>query len=287
MIDLHSHLLPELDDGAADLSISLEMARQAAASGVTTMACTPHIMPGMWPNTGPQIRERTAWLQKILDDAGIALRLVAGADNHMTPQMIKQLKEGRLLSLADTRYVLVEPPHHVAPVRLHDFFFELMTAEYVPILTHPERLSWIDRQYEDIVRLAKAGVWLQVTASSLLGRFGRRAQYWGERLLDEGIVHILASDAHNATSRPPLLAEGAEAARRIVGPAEVEHLIKSRPVAVLDNVSPSFVQLPLVHVQSGGGRDGTDWGDRARSMSNFEAPAMTGISQRVKRLFEG
>jgi protein-tyrosine phosphatase len=245
VIDLHSHILPGVDDGSTSLEMSLDMARAAVASGVTVMACTPHIMQGVFPNTGPDIRAWTAELQRELDDAGIALRLVTGADNHIIPKMADALQEGRLLTLADTRYVLVELPHHVAPVRLDDFFFSLMMAGFVPVFTHPERVTWIDRHYEAVVKLAAAGVWIQITAASLMGRFGRRAQYWGERMLNDGIVHILASDAHNMTSRPPALAEGADAAARLVGAAETVHLIQTRPAGILDNTAPSLIPPPL------------------------------------------
>ena len=120
-----------------------------------------------------------------------------------------ELRSGQLLSLADTRYVLVEPPHHVAPPRLEDLFFNLLVAGYVPILTHPERLTWIkDPTIQTVQRLVRAGVWMQITAGSLAGAFGRNARYWAERMLDEGCVHILATDAHDVNRRPPNLSLG-------------------------------------------------------------------------------
>lgn len=157
MIDLHCHILPGIDDGATDLSVSIEMAKAFAADGVTIAACTPHILPGLYHNEGPEIRQVTAELQQVLDQEGISLKLVTGADNHITPTFVKELRSGHLLSLADTRYVLVEPPHHVAPPRLEDLFFELLVAGYVPILTHPERLTWINSHYEMLQRLANTG----------------------------------------------------------------------------------------------------------------------------------
>src|SRR3990170_8768836 len=114
MFDLHCHILPGLDDGAADLSVSIEMAKAFVADGVTVAACTPHILPGLYHNSGPQIRQATADLQQVLEQEGIPLKLVTGADNHITPSFVAELRSGHLLSLADTRYVLVEPPHHVA-----------------------------------------------------------------------------------------------------------------------------------------------------------------------------
>jgi protein-tyrosine phosphatase len=167
MFDLHSHLLPEIDDGAADVGTSLDMARAYVDQGVQYVACTPHILPGLYHNTGGQIRRAVALMQARLDDAGIPLRLLTGADNHMVPEFIIRLREGCLLTLADSPYVLVEPPHHVAPARLEGFFFDLLLAGYIPILTHPERLSWIENKYDVIKRLASRGVWMQITSGSI------------------------------------------------------------------------------------------------------------------------
>jgi len=244
MIDLHCHILPGIDDGAADLPVALEMARISVADGVSVLACTPHILPGLYHNTGPQIRQATQQLQYAIDEQGIPLRLVTGADAHIAPDFVAGLKSGHLLSLADSRYVLVEPPHHVAPVRLEDLFFELLLADYVPILTHPERLTWIKQNYPVIQKMAQAGVWMQLTAGSLTGAFGRAPLYWAERMLDEGYVHILATDAHNVKNRPPNLSEGRHAAAKRVGDDEAEHLISTRPQGIIDNEFPSSLPMP-------------------------------------------
>ena len=244
MFDLHCHILPGLDDGAADLSVSIEMAKAFVADGVTVVACTPHILPGLYQNSGPQIREATAELQQVLDRESIPLKLVTGADNHITPSFVAELRSGHLLSLADTRYVLVEPPHHVAPPRLEDLFLSLLVAGFVPILTHPERLTWIETHYQTVQRLAQAGVWMQLTAGSLSGAFGRRPRYWGDRMLDEGLVHLLATDAHDTKRRPPNLSVAREYAAKGVGDSEAEHLVVTRPWGVLMNELPSNLPVP-------------------------------------------
>lgn len=245
MIDLHCHILPGIDDGAADVSVSLAMARAAVADGIEIQACTPHILPGLYANTGPRIRAATAELQARLDDEGVPLRLVVGADAHMTPDMASKLRSDAIPTLADTRYVLVEPPHHVAPPYFEGFFFDLLVAGYVPILTHPERLTWIEAHYPKMARLVAAGVWMQVTAGSLTGSFGRRPLYWAERMLNEGLVHILATDAHGADRRRPNLAAGRDAAARWVGAEEAERLVASRPRAILSDLPPSQISAPL------------------------------------------
>ena len=258
MIDLHSHILPGIDDGASDLNVSLEMARIAVANGVTVQACTPHILPGVYNNFGSQIRLATLELQRHLDERGIPLRLVTGADAHVVPNMAGGLDSGAILSLADTRYVLVEPPHHVAPPRLEYFFFDLLAAGYVPILTHPERLSWIETHYAKFVQLFRAGVWMQVTSASLTGAFGRRPRYWAERMLSEALVQILATDAHGARRRPPDLAEGRAAAAKWLGEEEAEQLVSTRPRAILENLDPSAVSAP-----AGGAAGEMAFGDQA------------------------
>jgi protein-tyrosine phosphatase len=252
MIDLHCHILPGIDDGAADLSVSVAMARAFVADGVSIVACTPHILPGLYHNSGPQIRQAAAQLQGILEREGIPLRLVTGADNHITPSFVAELRSGHLLSLADTSYVLVEPPHHVAPPRLEDLFFNLLVAGYVPILTHPERLSWINSHYQAIERLVQAGVWIQLTAGSLAGAFGRNARYWSERMLDEGRVHILATDAHDETRRPPNLGQGRELASKRVGSTEAERMVVTRPLGILRNDLPSNLMRPESAISSTG-----------------------------------
>lgn len=238
LLDLHCHILPGVDDGAADLAEALDMARIAVADGITVIACTPHITPGLYDNTGPGIRDAVGRLALALDQAGIALQLVAGADAHLAPDLLESLRTGRVPTLAGSRYFLLELPHHVLPPQLETAIFGLMDAGYRPILTHPERLSWIESRYNFIERLSAAGVWMQMTAGSLTGRFGRRVRYWGERMVGEGMIQILATDAHDCVDRPPRLS----AARRLVarrhGEEFAERLVHTHPMAVLHNLAP-------------------------------------------------
>ncbi len=250
MIDLHCHLLPGIDDGAPDLETSLAMARIAVADGIEVIACTPHIYPGLYENNGPAIRQAVAELQRRLVEADIPLQLTYGADTHIARDLEDGLRSGRVPSLHGSRYFLLEPPHHVAPPRLGEIVFNLLVAGYVPVITHPERLSWIEDHYGTFVELVRKGAWLQVTSGSLTGRFGPTAQYWGERLLDEGWVHILATDSHSAKRRPPLLAEGQRAAERWLSKEEAVHLVRTRPKGILDNIEPDRMPKLLDSVSS-------------------------------------
>ena len=270
MIDLHSHLLPGIDDGAKDLEMSLAMARIASSDGITTIACTPHILPGVYNNSGPTIRAAVAQLRESVSEAGIPVALVTGADVHIAPDLCAKLREGRALTLKDSRYLLLEPPHHLLPPRLEDLIFGLQTAGYVPILTHPERLSWIDGHYDLIVRFASNSVLMQITAGSLMGQFGRRPRYWAERMLDDGLCHLLATDAHDTVRRLPCMAEARELVTRRLGHDEATNLVARRPQGILDNLSPT--ELP--GLPSG----------VPRMQSNMKAPTWSNALRRVRRM---
>jgi len=243
MIDLHTHLLPGIDDGAPDEATSMAMARIAVADGIRTMACTPHIYPGLFENDSAGIAVRVAHLQQRLQEEGVELQLTYGADAHLTPELLSRLKSGTAPTLAGGRYFLLEPPHTIAPPHFAEAVFNFISAGFVPVITHPERLTWIEAHYKVFAALVQSGAWMQVTAGSLTGRFGKNAQRFAERMLDDGLVHILATDAHSARRRAPLLAEGCAAAERRVGAEEAQRMVVERPQAVLDNRAPAEVAL--------------------------------------------
>ena len=244
MIDLHCHLLPGIDDGASNLDTSLAMARIAASEGIGTVACTPHILPGVYNNRGPAVRQAVASLRAKLLEAGITLRLVTGADVHIGPDLAERLEDGRALTLNDSRYLLLELPHHTFPRRLDSLIFGLQAAGYVPILTHPERLDWVADHYDVIQRLTFKSVLMQITAGSLLGGFGRQTRYWAERMLDDGLCHVLATDAHDTKQRGPRLALARELVAQKLGEDEAINVVLRRPQGILENVGPT--ELPAL-----------------------------------------
>jgi protein-tyrosine phosphatase len=252
------------------------MARAFVADGVSIVACTPHILPGVYHNSGPEIRRATARLQHVINQEGLPLRLVTGADNHIVPSFVADLRRGHLLTLADSRYVLVEPPHHVAPIRLRDLFFDILVAGYVPILTHPERLTWIKSHYDPLREWVRSGVWMQITAGSLSGAFGQNARYWAERMLDEGCVHLLASDAHDTARRAPDLSTGRDLAAKRVGPREAEHLVAVRPMGVIANEPASSLTI----------RAAAACLDVDEAIRPRRTPGRRWLPDRLRRLFE-
>ena len=244
MIDIHCHLLPGIDDGATTLEISLEMARMAVADGIHTTYCTPHIYPGLYENSGPDIQRRVGQLQMVFDDKGINLRLNYGADVHLVPEVFEGMRSGRVPTLGGSRYLLLEPSHHVRPPRFKESVFELIGAGYVPVITHPERLTWADQHLSDFTDLSRSGAWLQITGGALLGRFGKKPQHLAEYFVSEGWADVLASDGHTTGQRAPVLAEALAKAEKLLGTVEAYRLVRERPQAIADNALPSLVVRP-------------------------------------------
>lgn len=224
-----------MDDGSPDMETSLEMARVAADDGIVVIACTPQIMPGMYQHSASDIEMRFTGFQQKLLEANIPLDVVMGSQAHHRPDFIHALTSGHIPTLNNSRYVLFDAPRMVTPPRLEELLSAILDEGYVPILSSPERLKWIDSYFEVFERLVEDGVWLQLTAGSLTGNNGKQSLYWAEKLLDAGMVHILATDAHNLVSRPPILSEAYELARTAVGADEALNLVSTRPINILDN----------------------------------------------------
>ena len=174
MIDLHCHILPGIDDGAPTLEVALAMARAAVKDGIQITACTPHIYPGLYENSQAIITKAIAQFELELQRHEIPLQLTIGADTHMAPDLLQGIREGRVPTLGHSRFLLLEPPHHVAPPRLEESVFQFLAAGIIPVITHPERLTWVETQYSKMVSLVNGGAWMQITSGSLTGRFGRR-----------------------------------------------------------------------------------------------------------------
>lgn len=239
MIDLHSHILPALCDGAQNLETSLQMARMAVADGTTHLACTPHIYPGLYENTTELIEQARVNLQAELDKQAIPLTLIIGADIQLSPKVMRGLKNGSMPTLNHSRYFLLEPSHHVAVTDLAEQVANFINAGFVPIITHPERLHWVEDHYSVFVEAVKRGAWIQITAGAVTGIFGKTAKKYAERFLKEGLVHIIASDAHNIEQRSPILSTAITAAGTILGNEKlVLPMVTTIPQAVLENTDP-------------------------------------------------
>lgn len=245
LIDLHAHLLPSIDDGAKSVEESLAMARLSVADGIVAMACTPHILPGRYNNTAASIEAAVASLRLALQQAGIPLTLYVGADVHIAPDLLEKLRSGQVPSLNGSRYFLLEPPGGIRPVQFVKFTERLLAGGYVPIITHPERLPWVEKNFSDITEAQDTGCLVQLTAASITGEFGTLAKRLSDRFIDAGRVDIVASDTHGETRRPP----GVTAARAVIaqrlGEDWAYDVFERKPVAIVANAPAAEVRPRL------------------------------------------
>lgn len=251
MIDLHSHILPGIDDGAKDIGISIEMAKIAVADGTNAIACTPHFLNGVYDTDMAKLASAMHQLQGALEREKIPLKLIVGGDIHVNPGLVDLLAQKKVPTLGGTKYFLFEPPHHVAPPNLPQLCKKILQSGYVPILTHPERLRWIEQKYDIVCELHDLGVPIQLTAKAVTGQFGKRPLYWSERMLNEGRVELIASDAHNATSRPPGLSEAKKKIIARWGERATQILFDINPVNILKNAGVEKLPEPSQPKQRG------------------------------------
>jgi protein-tyrosine phosphatase len=207
MVDIHHHLLYGLDDGAKDLETSVAMAKLAADEGITHIVCTPHAN-GTWDYDPAVNAAKTEELRTRLAEEKVPLTLGSGCDFHLSFDNVTRAKTdpGRF-SINGLGYLLVEVPDYGLPPGLTETYYELQLAGLTPILTHPERNPTLQQDPDRMGDWLRGGVLIQVTADSLTGHKGKKAEQMALELLDKRWVHFLATDAHNTTSRPPRMRE--------------------------------------------------------------------------------
>ena len=231
-IDIHCHLLPGLDDGAATLDHALAMAQMATDDGIRTIVATPHQLGNHAQNSGASIRAATVRFQQQLDQQRMPLQVLPGADVRIEPDLVRKIRAGEVLTLADRRrHVLLELPHDVY-VSLDRLLAELHAAQLVGILSHPERNRGILNRPDVLRPLVDRGCLMQITAGSLLGVFGSQVMHFAESMVEQGLVHFVSTDAHGIKSRPPLLNEAFDRVADIVGHSTAVNLCCRNPAAV-------------------------------------------------------
>ena len=229
MIDIHHHLLFGLDDGSRDIETSVAMAEMAADDGITHIVCTPHANAHFRFN--PAInQERLEQLQARLDGR---VTLGLGCDFHLSFENIEDALQHRTrYTINGKQYLLVEFPDLAIPPTMSDVFYQFLIAGMQPIITHPERNPTIQKNPQRLDEWIERGCLVQITASSLTGRFGRLAESFSHALLKQNKVHFIATDAHNLDSRPPRMKQAYELIAKGYGLDTAERLCVSNPAAV-------------------------------------------------------
>jgi protein-tyrosine phosphatase len=237
MIDLHCHILPGIDDGPQSLEQAVEMCRLAAAAGCEALVATPHQRKSDWWNCD---RPALAALRRRLQEAvGPAPRILAGGEIRVDPRLLAEMLALREddahgpLPLAGSRYLLLEFGSDAGLPEAADLVHELAVAGWRPVLAHPEFIHWMASDTAAVAHLVSLGALAQVTAMSLTGDFGRRAQADASRLIEMGLVHFVASDAHDVVRRPPGLRRAWDAIAARWGEEAARELLADNPRAVV------------------------------------------------------
>jgi len=266
MIDLHTHILPGLDDGPRTLEESIEMCRISYQDGIRTIVATPHILPDIYNNNRSTILSKLHDLQSALchlqsdmhldselsilpnrataEDGRtphpeLSLIVLPGADVHFSSDLLELYKNRELMTVGDNgRYLMIEFDFQSIPYRGEEVLFRLITHGVIPIVTHPERNYEITRNPKRYYEMIKMGCLGQVTAMSLTGAFGSQAKRGAEKLLAHRLIHLIASDAHSVNGRPPILSAGVRAAEKIVGKEEARKMVTEYPEAIIEGRRP-------------------------------------------------
>jgi len=233
MIDLHIHLLPGVDDGAADATVARAMLARAAAYGYRTMVATPHLPRRLDSAYLEQIVRTLAEVRALADGSGIDVRL--GFEAQLTPDLPARLQAGEPATLAGSRTILVDLPFAGWPHHAESSLFALQRAGFRPVLAHPERYAAVQDDPARALDLAEQGILLQATIGSFTGLFGSRARQAAEHLLRHDAIHFVATDAHSAGHRFANIDRGLDRIGNLVGEARLRQLVHDVPRALLDD----------------------------------------------------
>jgi protein-tyrosine phosphatase len=275
MIDLHTHILPGLDDGAKTLEESVQMCWMSFRDGVRTIVATPHTLNGLYLNDRDIILKKVDELNEALIHCGLRIsdcgiknskseidfssinsefripnsefRILPGSDVRLCENTLSHLDQGKVMTISDSKkYLFLEFPFQGIPHQAEEIIFQVMQRGMIPIITHPERnieLGQRPRRYYEMIRKGCLG---QVTAMSLTGELGPRIKQVAERLLTNRLIHFIASDAHSLDGRPPILSEAVRVAGKIVGKEEAQKMVTEYPQAILDGRKPDVPEpIPI------------------------------------------
>ena len=253
MIDIHCHILPNVDDGSRSLDESLQMAEQALKDGIETIVATPHTLNGIYTNSVEDVVSGVTALQETLTANHLDLKLHPGADIHLCTDMVQRITSREACTINNTgKYILLELPSQMIPNGVKDEIFALKLNGITPIITHPERNAVIQHDPSVLYELVRMGALAQITAMSLTGDFGEFIGRVSATLLRHRLVHVIASDAHSAKDRPPVLSDAVERAAEVLKDYEsAEHMVTDVPAAILSGRTPD-VQEPVPLKRAGG-----------------------------------
>lgn len=233
--DIHSHILPGIDDGSADLETTLNMVSTAYQQGVRKMIATPHYYPGHQNAPGSYIEKVYEHVKAAIREIYIDFDLYLGNEIYYKDEIIEKLNHKEINTLADTRYILLEFPVTADYRYLYDAVHKCTNNGYYPILAHIERYQCLWKKENQIHELIKAGAYIQINAECFKKGLINPERSYCLKLIHNGLVHFIGSDCHNMEERKPNYGEAVDYLRKKINPAVLERLIKDNPQRFLEN----------------------------------------------------
>jgi len=259
VIDIHCHLLPGIDDGPPTVEAALALAQALVDDGVTQVVCTPHVFPGRFENWRSSIADEHARFQTLLRDNGVALQLLWGGEVRLTPEVLELLAKHELPFMGEVggyRTLMLEMPDGQVPLGALKFVRHLLAQRVRPIIVHPERNRGVMEKIERLHPLVEEGCYVQVTAGSLVGQFGPKAQAIAAELVKRGWVHAVASDAHNLAGRRPRMRDAADWLTQHYGPSTTRELTVLGPAGLCSMNSAVNAPQPVQGAPRAGAQPG-------------------------------
>ena len=237
MFDIHSHIIYGVDDGAQSLEEAVKIVENAVLHGTKGLAATPHTnVPGSFENFwGPELLERVKALRSALKENYIDVQIFCGQEIFCTSQAIDYLKSGKVITLNNSRYPLVEFDFYEYSDSVYSKLEKIISEGYVPVVAHPERYAFVSEDENAAIKLKKLGCLLQVNKGSLTGSFGENAFYASRRLLEERLADVIASDAHSPYIRTTNLIHAHELVSEEYSPDYADVLFEINPKMILQN----------------------------------------------------
>ena len=265
MIDIHCHILPDMDDGPESLGEALAMCRAAAGDGIRTIVAAPHFKPGTYEFSGSRLLDAIGILQAAVKKEGINVTILPGAEVAVSPEMPSYLEPGGHLMINGGRYFLAEFRPLSVPSHWDTFLLSFLASGMAPIIAHPERNAWFMNHPEALSSAVQSGILVQITAASITGGFGEEARDFSIYLLRHNLVHAIASDGHSADLRPPRLAEAVSLAAEVIDEERAKALVTSIPQAIIEGRGIPALE-PLAYYPPCDDRK-SGWFQRLRNLS--------------------
>jgi len=250
MIDLHSHILPCLDDGARNMDEALEMCRIAEADGIHTIIASPHSKNGVYDNDEKTILPVLEKVKEAVREKGISIEIIPAVDMHIDPEVVTFFKQNSQLLLGG-HYVLLEFPSQSIPPYTGEFLFKMKLKGYIPIITHPERNTIIQGDTTVLQKWVEGGAIVQVTAMSLTGEFGEKVRKVSLKMVQSGLAHFIATDAHSPNWRKPILSKGRKVLEEILDSNRAKAMVEDIPRKILNGEVIESIEIQnLSHTSS-------------------------------------